>query len=339
MKVLLHDSTCAFLTPGGKTIHALKLQREISKLGVDIQFARWWDELQADTDIIHFLDPAVHLVRQARARGIKTFYSMIFDSISSLPRFRKFRSVLKYRIFAHLPRRISCRFGCWNALPDFDCIQFMHRYDRETAFRCFPSYIDERKTVLIPHAYDPADMFISDHLNIADKHFPDKYLVSVANISPRKQTLKLARIAKKAQVPIVFMGGRNVLDAYYRDFAKEVDNRFVFDPGYVSKEWRDCIERNAAGFVLLSLGESGCIAVYEAAGYQLPLLLSNLPWAWGYDRSTDISFCDQQNDECAVSQLKDFYARAGQLDHKPFNAMTWAEVARRYVTEYERLLA
>ena len=113
----------------------------------------------------------------------------------------------------------------------------------------------------------------------------------------------------------------------------------MFYPGYVEKEWRDCIERNASGYVLLSLGESGCIAVYEAAAYQMPLLLSNLPWAWGYDHPTDVHFCDQDDEAKAVEQLADFYVKSGHLDHKPFNAMTWADVARLYVAEYERLLA
>lgn len=36
MKLLLFDSNCAFLTPGGKTIHALMLQKEISILAKQI---------------------------------------------------------------------------------------------------------------------------------------------------------------------------------------------------------------------------------------------------------------------------------------------------------------
>lgn len=338
MKVLIHDSTCAFLTPGGKTTHAHKLKQEIGKLGVDIDFARWWDGTQSDADVIHFLDPSVHLVQQAKERGIKTFFSMIFDFASSLCETEKAIAALKYRLIANLPRRISNRFGYWNALPYFDRIQFMHKYDQETALRYFPKYIDGQKTVLIPHAYDPEDMFISDNLNISEKGYPEKYLVSCANISERKRTLKLARLAKKAKVPIVFMGSRNLNDPYFKAFEQEVDNKYVFYPGYVSREWRDCIERNASGYVLLSLSESGCIAVYEAAGYKLPLLLSNLPWAWGYDKPTDISFCDADEEAMAVNQLKEFYCRANRLDHKPFNATTWSDVAKLYVAEYTKIL-
>lgn len=339
MKVILHDSTCAFLTPGGKTTHAHKLLQEISKLGVDIQFARWWDESQSDVDIIHFLDPAVNLARQAKARGIKTFYSMIFDFASSLSNSKKYAQSIKYRLFAKLPKRISQCFGFWNALPYFDRIQFMHKYDKITALKYFPSYIDQSKTIIIPHAYDPSEMYISDELRIGEKGYPGKYLVSCANISERKQSVLLARYAKLAKVPIVFMGSRNINDPYFHRFEAEVDNKYVFYPGYVSREWRDCIERNASGYVLLSLSESGCIAVYEAAAYKIPLLLSNLPWAWGYDAATDISFCDFKFRDRAVEQLSIFYTNAAKLDHMPFNSLTWADVAKIYVEEYKKILA
>ena len=337
MKVLLFDTTNAFLTPGGKTTHALKLQNEISKLGVDIQFARWWDKSQEDADIIHFLTPDVRIARLAHEQGMKTFFSMIFDFESSKSELQKKKTILKNALIDKLPV-LSSSGSYWKALPYMDCIQFMHKYDKETALRYFPKYINEEKVVEIPHAYDPSEMNISSHLNITDMHLPEKYLVSVANISTRKQTLKLARYAKKAEVPIVFMGSRMLNDPYFKAFEQEVDNRFVYYPGYVSKEWRDCIESHASGYVLLSLGESGCIAVYEAAAYNIPLLLSNLPWAWGYEKPSNISFCNQENEEQAIRQLKKFYVSSSKMSHPPFSIHTWSEVANMYVFHYERLL-
>ena len=337
MKVLLFDTTNAFLTPGGKTTHALKLQKSISKLGVDIQFARWWDESQKDVDLIHFLAPVPIAAREAKERGIKTFLSMIFDFATNLSEQEKRKAVFKYKVLTHLPLGVSKRFGYWNALPYMDRIQFMHINDKETATRFFPQFIPEEKTLIIPHAYDPTDMYISDGFDIKEKGFPDKYLVSCANISTRKQTVLLAQYAKRARVPIVFMGSRTLTDPYFKAFEAEVDNKYVFYPGYVSKEWRDCIERNASGYVLLSKGESGCIAVYEAAAYKMPLLLANRPWAWGYDKPTYISFCDDWDETKAISQLKAFYEKSGRLDSMPFNALTWDDIAKFYVDEYKKL--
>lgn len=337
MKVLLIDTTNAFLTPGGKTTHALKLQQEISKLGVDIQFARWWDKSQEDADIIHFLGFTPNMVKQVKSKDYKTFFTMIFDFESSKSILEKKKQMLKNWIVDHLPGALKNE-GYWRFLPLMDKIQFMHSYDRDTALKYFSKYINTDKIVIIPHAYDPKEMNISDGLDIAKMKFPQKYLISVANISKRKQTVKLAKYAKKAKVPIVFMGSKNENDLYYKQFINEVDNEYVFYPGYVSPEWRDCIEFNASGYVLLSLGESGCIAVYEAAAYKMPLLLSNLPWAWGYDSPSDIYFCDQQDEEKAIRQLKEFYNNACKLDHTPFVVHTWHEVAKMYVAQYNQLI-
>lgn len=337
MKVLLTDTTCAFLTPGGKTTHALKLQQEISKLGVDIQFARWWDKSQEDADIVHFLGYTPAMVRQVKAKGMKTVFSMIFDFESSKSESAKRKRIAKNWIIDHLPSALSVN-SYWRSLPLMDKIQFMHSYDKDTALRYFPNYLDAEKTVVIPHAYDPEDMYISGDLDITEMNFPEKYLVSVANISERKQTVKLARYAKKANVPIVFLGSKNDNDPYFKQFKSEIDNKYVFYPGYVTKEWKDCILQHASGYVLLSLGESGCIAVYEAAAYNIPLLLSNLPWAWGYDSPTEIFFCDQQNEEKAIKQLKEFYYNSSKLNHAPFVVHTWREIAQLYVEEYQKLL-
>lgn len=335
MKVILFDTTCAFFTPGGKTTQFVKLQQEISKLGVDIQFARFWDESQSDADIFHMFSLDTRMAQLAQARGMKTFFSMIFDYESNKTEKQQKISILKKRVAEFIPRLPKP----WHALNYMDTIQFMHVYDKQTALRYYPKNIDPNKVIIIPEAYDPSDMNISDGLDIKEKNFPQKYLVSVANISSRKQSVLLARYAKKAEVPVVFMGKNTDTEEYFQSFLKEVDNKYVFYPGYVSLKWKDCIITHSSGFALLSLGESGCCAVYEAAAYKIPLLLSNLPWAWGYDTPTDIHFCDLKNEEKAIKQLSDFYAKAGKLDHTPFKIYTWAEVAKQYVEQYEKMLS
>lgn len=337
MKVLLFDTTQSYFFPGGKLTHAKMLQKEISKLGVDIQFANWWDPTQKDFDLIHFLSPNVGIAAAAKQFGKKTFFSMIFDFETNKSSKEQKKMMLKNRILDKFPSTLTNSLY-WHALPYMDCIQFMHKYDRDTALKYFPKHINSSKTIIIPHGHSPEEMNISMDLDVSEMKFPQKYLISCANISERKQTVLLAKYAKLAQTPIVFMGSANKESVYFKAFEKEVDNKYVFYPGFVSKEWKDCIERNASGYALLSLGESGCIAVYEAAAYNMPLFLSNLPWAWGYEAPTDIYFCDYRNEQKAVEQLKDFYQKACKLDHMPFCSRTWSELAKMYIKEYERLL-
>lgn len=337
MKVLLFDTTNAFLTPGGKAVHAIKLQQELSKIGVEIEFSRWWDKSQENCDLIHFLTPNTTIAKYAKLKGKKTFLSMIFDFESSKTAVEQKKNIFKNRFIDKLPGVLSSN-AYWKSFPYMDTIQFMHKYDRNTALKYFPKLLPESKTIIIPHAYDPTDMNISNHLNIKDLNYPSKYLISCANISERKQSILLAKYAKKAKVPVVFLGSASVNDPYYKRFQTEIDNQYVFYPGYVSKEWKDCIESQASGYVLLSTSESGCIAVYEAAAYKIPLLLSDLPWAWGYDSPTDISFCDYKQEEKAIRQLEEFYYKSEKMNHTPFHIMTWSEVASLYKQEYYKLL-
>jgi hypothetical protein len=336
MKVILFDTTNAFLTPGGKTTHAIKLQQELSKLGVTIEFSRWWDESQSDCDIIHFLTPKPDIVKLAKSKGQKTVVNLIFDFESSKSKQDKLKARLKNKLIDLITFVQNKAY--WHSFEYFDKIIFMHKYDLQTALCYFPQ-IDENKTCIIPHAYDPSDMFISNNLKIKSMSFPDKYLISCANISPRKQSILLAQYAKIAKIPIVFMGAGNKTDDYFMKFYSEVDNEYVFYPGYVTKEWKDCIEQNAAGFILLSQGESGCISVYEAAAYKLPVMLSNLPWAWGYDSPEKIYFCDYKNQKKAVCQIKRFYDNAEKTDSTPFKINTWNEVAKMYLGIYKEILS
>ena len=95
MKVLLFDTTNAFLTPGGKAVHAIKLQQELSKIGVEIEFSRWWDKSQENCDLIHFLTPNTTIAKYAKLKGKKTFLSMIFDFESSKTAVEQKKTIFK----------------------------------------------------------------------------------------------------------------------------------------------------------------------------------------------------------------------------------------------------
>jgi hypothetical protein len=336
MKVLLYDKTLSFITPGGKTTHANKLYQELKKLGVNIEFGQWWNKEQADYDLVHTLAHQVEeLVDHSHKHGKKIILTHIMDSLTSKSKWQQKKEKLHDKIQALFPFSMDKINGI-RALAKFDHIVYMHNYDRETALYYYPK-IDINKTSIIPHAFDPRDMHISNHLK---KPFdlPEKFLISVANIDSRKQSHLLAKYAKLAEVPIVFIGGANKADNYYEKFAKEIDNQYVFYLGYVSLVEKDYLQSKAVGYALLSFAESGCIAVYEAAAYNLPLFLSNLPWAWGYEDPRKITFCDYKKEKIAVEQLKHFYATIQPEKTPPFKAKTWAEIAKEYRDLYIKVL-
>mgnify|MGYP003946299401 CR=1 FL=1 len=336
MKILFFDTTQAFLNPGGKTVHAIKLHQELLKLGVDVEFARWWDESQNDFDIIHFFSAANGaIINMAKKKRRKILLTHIMDFETSKSKMEMKKSIIKLRLLQMLPLSFQSRFD-WFNLPFFDHIVYMHKYDLNTALKYFPK-LSKNNLSVIPHAYDPKDMGIGSHVKI-ENVLPKKYLISCGTICERKQSILLAKLAKSAESPIVFIGSYLDTDPYYHAFKKEIDNKYVFYLGYVDKEIKDYVESRASGFVLLSKGESGCIAIYEAAAYKLPLLLSNLPWAWGYEDPTDLHFCDFNNEVKAVKQLKVFFNRSKKMDHTPFAVNSWAEIANKYKHCYEEIL-
>lgn len=337
MKVLLFDTTQAYLTSGGKTVHALKLQQELSKLDISIEFARWWDESLNDFDIIHLLSESnTSIIHSSKALGKKIVFTMIMDFATNEPKKVQSVHIIINRIIELLPYRIKHLFS-WIHLHDIDKFVFMHKYDKECALKYYPKQITEHKTTIIPHAFDPTDLIVNEDIDL-NINIPQKYLISCGNICSRKQSVLLAQYTKQAKVPIVFIGSGNPNDSYFQEFMNEIDNKYVFYLGYVSKEIKNYVENKSSGFILLSKGESGCIAVYEAAAFKLPLLLSNLPWAWGYENPTDIYYCDQNNSRLAIQQISDFFNKAKKLENSPFKIYSWHEIAQLYKKCYLELL-
>lgn len=336
MKVLLYDSTQAYLSNGGKTTHAVKLCRALQDNGVDAQFAEWWNVNQADADIIHSLTPFMgNDINVAKSKGIKTVLTLIMDVQTNLNKGKQRTQILKERLVNCLPVKVSSKFSINPILEKFDEITFMHEYDRLTALRYYKN-IDVEKTVIIPHAYDAKDFGIGGD-DIRKYNLPSKYIISCANISPRKQSVLCAKLCKKAKVPVVFIGG-NSNDKYFEEFKQLVDNRYVFYLGFVSREDKDLLHRYASGFILLSVGESGCMSVFDAAAYGLPLLLSDLPWAWGYQDPKSIRFCNIRNNANAIAQISSFYSDAKRNDFPSFNVKTWNQIAKEYIQVYNMVL-
>jgi glycosyltransferase involved in cell wall biosynthesis len=168
----------------------------------------------------------------------------------------------------------------------------------------------------------------------------EDYLVSVATISPRKNTVLLAQAAQLAKVPIVFLGKPFSTDNdYFLRFKELVDDKYVRYPGFVSEEEKYRYLRGARGFALLSKFESGCIAVYEAAAAGLPLFLSNLPWAYkSYPQARNLHLSELRTAKQIASDVGQFYEQAHRMPATTFPVLSWRDVAKEYLRLYEKIL-
>jgi len=333
VKVLFYDSTPAFFCPGGKQVHAQKLFENLNKIGADVEFARWWDPNQR-CDILHLFSPSVYMVKKAREAGVKKIILIhLVDWLSSKSLFKQRLYKIKVKLIRFLlPSKMLEKFS-WFLFSEIDAFVYNNETDANTASFVFG--IPENKINVINHGYEKEQL---RHFS-GGQYNKKSYLISVANISPRKNNVLLAKAARKAKVPMVFIGKALEKDgAYFQEFQKYVDDNFVRYPGFVSEEEKYNLLKGASGFVLLSTAESGCIAVYEASMAGLPLLLSNLPWAHSYGESKFVHYLQLNNFEKIVKNLHTFYTNSKRLEEFTFPISTWEEVAKKYLLIYDKLM-
>ncbi len=333
MKILFSDITYSYLFPGGKQVHADKLFSTLNSRGVEVEYENWHNPTICG-EIVHFFGfNDFNKIIALKKRGYKLVYTHIMDGLTNQSDTRLRYHLLKNIFIKILPEKFNALFP-WRALKYFDAIIYMHKNDRDTAIKLYN--LDPNKCYIIPHAVDTLDKFKGGGIYNNENN---KYLVSVGSIVERKNTLFLADLCIKNKIPIVFIGHPFDKNSnYYVEFLKRVDGKYITYLGFVSEETKIEKLKNACGFVLLSFGESGCISIYEAGATGLPLLLSDLPWAKGYENPTDIKFCSPTNNLTGGKSLIDFYLNSVRRDSPSFKVNTWKEIAEMYVDVYHKVL-
>jgi len=331
MKILFSDTTYSYLFPGGKQVHADKLYSNLQKIGVDVEYENWYNpELKGD--IVHFFGyNDFNKIITLKKKGYKLVYTHIMDGLTNVPNIKQGYHKYKNKIIYKLPNKFTPMFP-WRALNNFDAIVYMHENDRKTAIKIYN--IDPNITHVIPHAVDELPILMKK-----ENFTKNKYLVSLGSIVPRKNAILTAKICSNNNIPIKFIGHpMDQKSAYFNEFLKYIDGNVVEYLGYVTKEKKNEILSNASGFILLSLGESGCISVYEAASFGLPLLLSDLPWAKGYEEPNNLSYCTINNLNESEKIVVNFFNLAIRQNYPTIKVRTWQEVAKLYANLYVSIL-
>ena len=331
MKVLLYDETPAYLCHGGKQVLAEKLYGSLRNLGIEVEYARWWDPDQ-NSDLIHCLGCSPSMVSMAHQAGVKVVLTHIVDEMTSSSRSRRFWHRTRNAAIREFAPGSVRRLFPWHVLPAIDQLVYINQADAETAIEIYG--IQRRRMHVIPHGCSTDEIARLQ----AGAREAASYLVSVGSIVPRKNTVVLARAARRARVPLVFLGKPfNEEDRYFKEFKALVDEKCVIYPGYVSENEKTAWMVGASGFVLASRAESGCIAVYEAAAAGLPMLLSDRPWARTYGRNPSLHLVQPVEDTLA-ERLKPFFDVSARMEDCTFPVMTWDDIAKRYLSVYEQAL-
>ncbi len=333
MKVLFSHSLPFFLAHGGSQTLIEALMRELANLGVQVEPVRWWDENQTGDIIHHVGRPATGGIRLAHEKKFKVVMTDLLDQTASRRRSRLFLQRLAIRTIRTFAPSLAGSFS-WAVYKEMDAMVFAVGHEWEVAKYLFDA--NPQRGHIIPHGLEDEAL-----KQLSIPALEEDYLVSVATIHPRKNTLLLAQAARLAKIPIVFLGKPYSPDNdYFMRFKELADGEYVRYPGFVSEQEKYRYLRAARGFALLSQFESGCIAVYEAAAAGLPLFLPNLPWAAkSYPHAKNLHLTGLGSAEKIAADLELFYKAGHRSRETTFQVLSWREVAKEYLRIYEKVLA
>lgn len=332
MKILFDHPDPFLLAHGGRQIQIEQTKAALEKLGVGVDFMRWWDDRQ-DGDLIHYFGRPSHpYIRKAHAKRKRVVISELLGSLGERP--ASLRAA--QRMIINLARRIlpgdSNSGRAWDAYELADACIALTSWEGRLMVETFSA--PGEKVHVVPNGVEP----------IFFKTAPvsrGPWLVCTATITARKRVLELAEAAVLVKTPIWFIGkpyAEN--DPYARRFletARKNPQTVRYEGAIENRDKLAQAYREARGFVLLSMGESLSLSALESAASACPLLLSDLPWAHCVFGES-VCYCSIHADTHETARvLRHFYDEASTLPPPPRPA-SWEDVARQLMSIYQAML-
>jgi glycosyltransferase involved in cell wall biosynthesis len=339
MKVLFDHAQPFFLAHGGLQTGIEQTKSALEKLGVAVEFIRWWDDRQRGV-LIHFFGPAnnAYLLR-ARDKKLPVVMTTLFTETCNRADVRLTCQGLLTRMILTLPFGEGVKQQLtWCAYHN--CTHNVVGLEAERRVLQIVYRVPSEKISVVPCG-------LSDvYLQAAHGPRNESHLICTGTITQRKNFVELAEMARRAQVPILFTGKPySSDDPYWLRFQKLIDGRWVkhrlvpYDSPAGSEMEMIKLLRAARGFVFMSDFENWCLSAHEAAACGLPLLVQDQKWSrerFGdqarYFKSIGIT---AQN----IEILKQFYADAPSLPPPAIKLYSWDDAARELKNVYERLLS
>jgi glycosyltransferase involved in cell wall biosynthesis len=333
MKICIDHGLPFLFAHGGFQIQIEQTKLALEKLGVDVDWMRWWDA-SLRPDVIHYFGPVSSTyVQYAHRKGIKVVMSELRGGLGARAAW-KIALQARFTAIARrtLPAGVLARMG-WDMYQCVDAATALTPLEKtlmRDVFGC-----DVSRLHVIPNGVD--EPFFET------RPVPkNEWLVCTATIDPRKRVLELARSAAEAGTPVWIIGRPySETDSYYQAFLQVVQSnpRTIRYEGAIDDRRRLAeIYRSARGFVLVSTMETLSLSALEAAACHCPLLFSDLAWA-RVTFGDHASYCPNTADTGTIArELRRFY----DADHSrktPFTPLRWSQVAEKLRALYASLLA
>ena len=332
MKVLIDCHHPFALAHGGMQVQIEQTLAALTALGVSIEPLRWWDDQQRG-DILHQFGPTpVDTIQLAHRQGMKVVMTLLLSQTCNRSRTQLRLRRLMIGGIRRLPNSLGAgRSSVWASCQASDHIIVGLEAEGRVVVENYR--IPPAKVSTVPLGLSES------FLKVPPATREGGYLISVGTIAPVKRSLELARLARKTEVPVLFVGKPFEPDnAFWREFSSLVDGRWVRHQPHVSSEPELIrLYRAARGFVLMSQYENWSFVAHEAAACGLPLLLLDLPWSRERFGAQANYFPKSRKETSCAAALKAFHEKAATLPAPRVELHSWLAVAQRLKQIYEEL--
>lgn len=336
MKILIDLFGPPFhLAHGGAQTQVHQTVEGLKEIGIEVEYARWWDGKQTG-DIIHsFGIPDQIYIEFARAKGIRVVNTTLFtatcnrsalhlalqgtvvsvlDRLPMVPPWSSIRSQLNWGSFG------ACDLNIVGLNVEADVLRKVYSVP-DSKIRTVPLGLS--KPFLDPGSRIAGGMD----------------LITTGTITERKRSVELAKMAKSARVPIKFVGKPYAPDdSYWREFESLIDGEFVKHiPHTESVEEMIGLLKESRGYVLYSDYENWCLSAHEALACGLPILIPDQPWSREVFRD-HASYFAGRNIETNIAKLREFHGSCPTLKTPDIRLYSWTEVASMLVECYRSVL-
>ncbi|PQJ28082.1 glycosyltransferase [Rubritalea profundi] len=336
MKVLIDSSGLPFsLAHGGATTQVVETVNALREIGVDVEYARWWDSHQHG-DLIHvFGTPSKAYIDFARAKRIPVINTTLFTEtcnrspenlriqglmvsallkIPAIPPWGAIRSQLKWSSYK------ACDLNIVGLNVEADVLRKVYS-------------VPDEKIKLIPLGLSQHFLKASHGEQLSDS------LITTGTITERKRSLELATMAKAAKVPVHFIGKPYDEDgAYWKSFKALIDDKYVMHtPHTESVDEMVRLLKQSKGYILYSDYENWCLSAHEAIACGIPILIPDQPWSRELFGDQASYLLPGKIDENTL-RLKTFYDSIPSLKAPDISLYSWNDVARQLVATYEGIL-
>jgi glycosyltransferase involved in cell wall biosynthesis len=331
MKVLFNCHVPFAFAHGGGQVQIEQTKSALEKIGIEVEFLRWWDDKQTGEVIQHFGRLPAHIIQAAHQKGIKVVMADLLGQAGARAPLRLKLEMLARRIARRaFPRNLLSTLS-WESYRLADACIALTSWEASLMQQLFDA--PPAKIHVVPNGVEQDFL----HSIPAER---GQWLVITATITECKRIVELAEAAVIAGTPLWIIGKPYTeVSGYVKRFYEVTQKypRILRYDGPVSDRAKLAkIYREARGFVLLSAWESLSLSALEAAACGCPLLLSDLPWA-RTSFGTQASYCPVTGPRQTAAILKAFYAQAPQRP-APARPLSWLEIAQRLKNIYESLL-